>query len=63
MQKSHQANAPNIAVTMDRHTTTERTPACKTSLAKVAVQCSADTFVVWILMWKASFSLVGINIY
>ena len=26
--------------------TTERTPACNTGLAKVAVQCSADTFVV-----------------
>ena len=26
--------------------TTEITPACNTGLAKVAVQCSADTFVV-----------------
>ena len=26
--------------------TTEKTPACNTGLAKVAVQCSADTFVV-----------------
>ncbi len=32
--------------TMDRNTTTERRPACNTGLAKVAVQCSADTFVV-----------------
>ena len=46
MQKSHQANAQKTAVTIDRHTTTERTPACNTGLAKVAVQCSADTFVV-----------------
>ena len=46
MQKSYQANAPKTAVTMVRHSTTERTPACNTGLAKVAVQCSADTFVV-----------------
>jgi len=31
---------------MDRKTTTDRTPACNSGLAKVAVQCSADTFVV-----------------
>ena len=31
---------------MDGQTTTEKTPACNTGLAKVAVQCSADTFVV-----------------
>jgi hypothetical protein len=31
---------------MDNRATTERTPACNTGLAKVAVQCSADTFVV-----------------
>jgi len=32
------------AVTMDRNSTTERTPACNSGLAKVAVQCSADIF-------------------
>ena len=32
--------------TMDRQATTERTPAPNSGLAKVAVQCSADTFVV-----------------
>jgi len=31
---------------MDSQTTTERTPAPNRRLAKVAVQCSADTFVV-----------------
>jgi len=31
---------------MDRQATTERTPAPNSGLAKVAVQCSADTFVV-----------------
>ena len=46
MQKSYQANAPKTAVTMDNRATTDRTPACNTGLAKVAVQCSADTFVV-----------------
>ena len=32
--------------TMDRQATTEKTPAPNSGLAKVAVQCSADTFVV-----------------
>ena len=32
--------------TMNETTTTERRAACNTGLAKVAVQCSADTFVV-----------------
>jgi hypothetical protein len=32
--------------TAARQTTTERRAACNTGLAKVAVQCSADTFVV-----------------
>jgi hypothetical protein len=32
--------------TMDNRATTDRTPACNKGLAKVAVQCSADTFVV-----------------
>jgi len=31
---------------MDRKTTTDRRAACNTGLAKVAVQCSANTFVV-----------------
>jgi len=31
---------------MDRKATTDRRPACNSGLAKVAVQCSADTFVV-----------------
>jgi len=31
---------------MDRQATTERTPALNSGLAKVAVQCSAETFVV-----------------
>jgi hypothetical protein len=33
-------------LTMDRQASTERTPAGNTGLAKVAVQCFADTFVV-----------------
>ena len=31
---------------MDNQQTTDRMPAANTGLAKVAVQCSADTFVV-----------------
>jgi hypothetical protein len=46
MQKSYQANAPKTMQTMDSRATTDRTPAPNTGLAKVAVQCSADTFVV-----------------
>jgi glutaredoxin-related protein len=38
MQKSHQANAPKTAVTMERNTTTERTPACNSGFAKKRVQ-------------------------
>ena len=44
--KEPSSNGTNTAINMDRHITTERTPACNTGLAKVAVQCSADTFVV-----------------
>jgi hypothetical protein len=40
------SNRTKTAVNIDRQATTERTPACNRRLAKVAVQCSADTFVV-----------------
>jgi len=50
MQKSHQANAPNTAVTMDRHTTTERTPACNSGFAKKRVQ--------WIIEHSTSHQLL-----
>jgi hypothetical protein len=46
MQKSYQANAPNTLQKMDNRASTDRTPAPNSGLAKVAVQCSADTFVV-----------------
>ncbi len=46
MQKSHQANAPRQSK-MDRQITTEKEERRHNRrLAKVAVQCSADTFVV-----------------
>ena len=46
IQKSHQANAPKTTVTMDRHTTTERTPACNSTYPKGGFSCSKDSFVV-----------------
>ncbi len=46
MQKSYQANAPKTAVIMDRHSTTERTPACNSTYPKGGVSCSKDSFVV-----------------
>ena len=44
--KEPASNRTNKAVNIDRQATTERTPACNSGLAKVAVQCSADTFLV-----------------
>ena len=44
--KEPSINRTKTAVDIDRQATTERTPACNSGLAKVAVQCSADTFVV-----------------
>jgi hypothetical protein len=38
MQKSYQANAPKTVATMDRHSTTEKTPACNSTYKKLAVQ-------------------------
>jgi hypothetical protein len=46
LQKSVPAQPHRQSDTADRQTTTERRAACNTGLAKVAVQCSADTFVV-----------------
>jgi len=46
MQKSHQAKRTKTLQTMDNKVTTDITPAGNSGLAKVAVQCSADTFVV-----------------
>ena len=46
LQKSVSAQTHRHSVTVDSQTTTERRAACNTGLAKVAVQCSADTFVV-----------------
>jgi hypothetical protein len=46
LQKSVPAQTHRQSITADRQTTTERRAACNTGLAKVAVQCSADTFVV-----------------
>ncbi|WP_293895310.1 hypothetical protein [Flavobacterium sp.] len=45
---------------MSGHITNERTPACNTGLAKVAVQCSAYTFVVNQSWFYASTFLVKI---
>ncbi|MCZ2356135.1 MAG: hypothetical protein LC115_05510 [Bacteroidia bacterium] len=45
IQKSHQANAQRLQ-TMDNRATTDKTPAPNSGLAKVAVQCSYDSFVV-----------------
>ena len=46
LQKSMPFQPHRHSTTADRQTTTERRAACNTGLAKVAVQCSADTFVV-----------------
>ena len=46
LQKSVPAQPYRHSITDDKQTMTERRPACNTGLAKVAVQCSADTFVV-----------------
>ncbi len=46
LQKSMPFQPHRHSNTADRQTTTERRAACNTGLAKVAVQCSADTFVV-----------------
>ena len=45
MQKSNQANAQRQTIA-DRQTQPKKTTPYNTGLAKVAVQCSADTFVV-----------------
>jgi hypothetical protein len=45
-QKSVPAQPHGQNIADDRKTTTERRAACNTGLAKVAVQCSADSFVV-----------------
>lgn len=45
-KKSLQANAPKSALPLDKQLTTDRRAACNRRLAKVAVQCSADSFVV-----------------
>jgi len=42
-QKIKSADTPNLT---DKYERTEKTTAANTGLAKVAVQCSADTFVV-----------------
>ncbi|MFZ1514325.1 MAG: hypothetical protein WAT21_02940, partial [Saprospiraceae bacterium] len=46
--------------TMTETTTTDRRAACNTGLAKVAVQCSADTFVVNQNWFSASTFVVKI---
>jgi hypothetical protein len=46
--------------TMTETTTTDRRAACNTGLAKVAVQCSADTFVVNQNLFSASTFVVKI---
>jgi hypothetical protein len=46
MQKSHPSNRTKTLQTMDRQATKERTPAGNSGLAKVAVHCYADRFVV-----------------
>ena len=46
LQKSVSALPHRHSYKADRQTTTDRRAACNTGLAKVAVQCSADTFVV-----------------
>jgi hypothetical protein len=45
-QKSHQANAQRHCKMTRQKTTEEEERTANTGLAKVAVQCSADTFVV-----------------
>jgi hypothetical protein len=47
LQKSfHLSNAPRHWQIMDRHTTTERTPAPNSTYPKGGVSCSKDSFVV-----------------
>jgi hypothetical protein len=51
MQKSHQANAPKTTVTMDRNTTTERTPACNSGFAKKRVQWLIEHSALHQILW------------
>jgi len=51
MQKSHQANAPMTAVTMDRNTTTDRTPACNSGFAKKRVQWLIEHYTSYQHLW------------
>jgi len=46
LQKSMPFQPHRHSDTADKQTTKDRRAACNTGLAKVAVQCSADTFVV-----------------